>query len=150
MAVQMSPGGLIVVLKGNVVTSLRRIAKVRSMLILEAEGAEKAFEVVRRQHPPVIIIQVGGVIDEVFKFIRLVTTAARPIPLIAAATRHSARLEQAVLREGARFYLPSLRRNVVERLLEAVLNQNRLHAGSRARSAKTDRWPGSTASTGTA
>ncbi len=132
MAVQLSPGGLIVVLKGNVIGSLRRIAKAHSMLVLEGDAADQAFEVVRCQQPPVVIVQVGGAINEMLKFIRLVTTAARPVPLIAVATRHSARIEQAVLREGARYYLPGVRRNVVERLVEAVTRQNRWIKGGTA------------------
>jgi len=110
-------------LEGNVVTSLRRIARAHTMLVFDAEAANQAYEVVCHQFPPVIVVQVGSAIDEMFKFIRLVTTAPRPVPLIAAATRHSTRIEQAVLQEGARYYLPSLRRSVLEHMLIAILQR---------------------------
>ena len=108
-------------LDDNVVPSLRRIAKAHLMVVFEAEAAEQAFGVVRRQEPPVIILQVGGAINEVLKFIRLVVATTHPVPLIVAATRHSTRIEREVLGAGARYYLPGVRQDIVERLLEAVI-----------------------------
>lgn len=116
-------GGLITTFEGVVAPSLRRIARAHSMFVLEAALADRAFEVVCQECPPVIVVQAGSTIEELIEFIRRVANAPRPVPLITVATQHSIRIEQAVLREGARFYVPCLRQALVERLLTAILQR---------------------------
>lgn len=121
MAVLPSADGLIVILEGDVMPSLRQCAKNRSMAMLEAELPEQVFEAIVRLRPRVVIVQIGDALDRTLKLIRLVGAAARPVQLIAAATQHSAGIERAVRSAGSTYYLPSTETGPLDRMLDAAL-----------------------------
>lgn len=91
------------------------------MAVMDAEAADQVLETVVRLRPRVVIVQVGRMLGESLKLIGLVSGAGQRVPVIAAATSHSARIEQAVRRAGATYYLPGTRASLVAKLLDAVL-----------------------------
>lgn len=91
------------------------------MTIFEAESAAQAVQFVRGVRPTLIVVQVDPEGTEALTFIRLANSTTRHVPLIAAATRHSPRLEEAVLRAGGIYYIiPGTTPGLLDPVLEAV------------------------------
>lgn len=119
-----APGGLALVLDGEVAQSIRQVAKKWSLAILEAESADLAFRNVRSTRPGVVVLQIGQQTREALRFIGL-TLAIKPrIPLVVAVTHHSASLERKVLRAGPVFYVPGLESKTLDSLLEATIGKD--------------------------
>ncbi len=113
--------GIVVALEGEVVSSLRRVARQRSLTVIEVGSAEQAFQHVRPARPRVVVVQVGDDDREALAFIRRVAAEPQHTPVVAVATRHTTLLEREVLSEGATCYVPAGTISLLAPLLEGVL-----------------------------
>ena len=98
--------GLIVVTGGRAGPSLRRVARVHDLLMLEATDARQAAHAIRRLRPQVVIVRVTESIEESLKLIRLIVAAIAPLTLIAVAASRDEQLERTARGAGATYYLP--------------------------------------------
>lgn len=114
---------LVVALEGPVEPELRRVAEQSALPVLEATDADEAFREIARIRPPAVVVQVSALVREAVKLIRLVASAARPVPVIAAATAHQDTVEQAVRDAGATCYLPNSEISLLGQVLAALVPQ---------------------------
>lgn len=110
-------------LEGLVEPQLRRVADQSALPVLEATDADEAFREIARIRPPAVVVQISAPVQEALRLIRLVASAARPVPLIAAAAAHEDTVEQAVRDAGATCYLPNSEISLLGQVLAAMVPQ---------------------------
>ncbi len=117
--------GIVVVVDEKVSEDLRQIARRHGMSLVQAATADQAFRDIVRLGPKVVILQIPKLVAETLALIRMVATAPHPVPIIAAATLHTDKIEKAVRRAGATYYVPSTEQPLMKKVLRALLLQQK-------------------------
>jgi DNA-binding NarL/FixJ family response regulator len=109
-----------VVLNELVEPRLLRATSASSLSVLKVTRAEEALLEIIRLRPHAIVVQVGRVLDEPLKLIRLVAERSAQVPVIAVATSHDCENERAIRVAGATCYLSGGECHLVGQVLESL------------------------------
>jgi len=109
--------GAVVVLEHQVDTHVGRLARRHGLVPIATANPRNAVRCVVAGRFGLVVVDVGPRWERAVEFIHLMAWFGWADRLVAVARRHSRLLEGAVLRAGARFYLP----NVSSPLASAVL-----------------------------